>query len=217
MLRDTELDAALAAPPSGGSSSASHSSCAFEGILVACFSVHPLVAHFAKKYPETAVTGIFEASVITALPLLQPPPAMYGEQAAKIQQWGIVTTGEFWEDHLAHGVASFLGHSPEKADDGNSRFAGVFSTGLDAGDLHTASKEEVEQKMSEATRKLLEGRNVGCVVMGCGAMTGLAGIIRRTAGEVYGETAAKSMYMFDGVKAGVMVLESMIESRKLFQ
>lgn len=152
------------------------------------------------------MTGIFEASVMTALSLLPSP--------AYLDRWGIVTTGKFWEDHLSNGVKSLLGQDPS---DKNTRFAGVFSTGLNAGDFHSISPEEVKAKLKEATSQLLNLGNVACVLMGCGGMAGLEDIIRSTAVELYGKAEADRVYIIDGVKAGVMELEQAVRSKRAFR
>lgn len=176
----------------------------YDAVLVACFSVHPLVSSLAK-YHHLAVTGIFEASIATALSL--NPAPRNGEK------WGIVTTGSFWEDHLSNGVKGFLGQDSKTE---NDKFAGVVSTGLTAGDFHTISPKEVGLKLKNATKKLLVSGNVSCVVMGCGGMAGLEKIIRTTAVEVYGKTG-EDVYIIDGVKAGILQLEQMLRSQQAFR
>lgn len=177
----------------------------YDAILVACFSVHSLVTALTQWHPT--VTGIFEASLMTALSLINPKGA---------EQWGIVTTGKFWEKHLTDGVNEFLGQLPESSG-GNKKFAGVYSTGLNAGDFHRVSPEEVRAKLREATTKLLQSGNVTCVVMGCGGMAGLEDIIRSTAADVYSKERAEKLYIVDGVKAGVLQLEQTIRSKGIFR
>ncbi|EKJ71536.1 hypothetical protein FPSE_08277 [Fusarium pseudograminearum CS3096] len=177
----------------------------YDAVLVACFSVHCLVPKLTR-YRHLAVTGIFEASILTSLSLMAAP-----ENGAK---WGIVTTGKFWEDHLSDGVKKFLG---QEKDGVNSKFAGVFSSGLTAGDFHTVPPEKVREKLKEATQKLLNQGQVNCVVMGCGGMAGLEGIIRSTAIEQYGKADGDLVYIVDGVKAGVMQLEQMVRSKRAFR
>lgn len=174
-------------------------------MLVACFSVHTLVPKLGQN-KDLAVTGIFEASILTSLSILG--------DADSDEKWGIVTTGKFWEEHLSHGVNHFIGQSKG---DANSKFAGTFSTGLNAGDFHTVPKEEVKAKLKAATKKLLAAGSVKCVTMGCGGMAGLEEIIRETAVEVYGEKKAAGVYIIDGVKAGVLQLEQTIRSRRAFR
>lgn len=177
----------------------------YDAVLVACFSVHPLVSKLLR-YQHLAVTGIFEASILTALNLLPAPKFN--------DKWGIVTTGKFWEKHLSDGVKEFLG---QEVNETNHKFAGVFSTGLTAGDFHKVSPEEVRAKLREATQKLLNTGNVRCVVMGCGGMAGLEDIIRSTATETYGRAEGDRVFVLDGAKAGVMQLEGEIQSRQIFR
>lgn len=179
----------------------------YDAVIVACFSVHPLVGMLAEKEGEfgrLAVTGIFEASVLTCLSLLRPG-----------KKWGIVTTGKFWEEHLSVGVNEFLGagaHNP------NTKFAGVETTGLNAGDFHGGvDPETVQQKLRDATTRLLEKGDVQCVVMGCAGMAGLEEIIRSVAVEKYGPSKANQLLVIDGVRAGLGLLEQMIRNKRAFQ
>ncbi|KAF7560650.1 hypothetical protein G7046_g3503 [Stylonectria norvegica] len=177
----------------------------YDAVLVACFSVHNLVRDLTQ-YDDLAVTGIFEASVLTALSLI---PA-----AAQPKTWGIVTTGKFWEKHLSDGVKALIGQEQTGT---NNKFAGVFSTGLTAGDFHSLPPEEIKAKIKETTKKLLAPGNVSCVVMGCGGMAGLEDIIRSTAIELYGDLDGSRLYIIDGVKAGILQLEQTIRSKRAFR
>ncbi|KAI0399632.1 hydantoin racemase [Xylaria palmicola] len=193
-------DAVLADFDDGGDAAAQ-----YQGILVACFSVHPLVRDLRRPGGAgPVVTGIFEASVLTALSLLGPG-----------QKWGIVTTGKFWEDHLAHGVGAFLGAASPAAVD--AKFAGVQSTGLNASDFHHGvDPAVVRQKMKAATRRLLAAGNVHVIVMGCAGMAGLEDIIREAASDEHGqEFAYAQLHVIDGVRAGIMQIDQMIRNQHL--
>ncbi|KAK0672385.1 Asp/Glu/Hydantoin racemase-domain-containing protein [Cercophora samala] len=173
----------------------------YDAVLVACYSVHPLVHLIQENRPHLAVTGIFEASIVTSLSLLP-----YQDN------WGIVTTGKFWEKHLSDGVHHFVG-----SENTNSRFAGVETTGLNAGDFHGGvDPAVVRQKLCEATKRLLD-RGVQAVVMGCAGMAGLEDIIRSVATEERGEEAGRKLLVIDGVKAGVGLLEQMVRNKRMFQ
>ncbi|KAG5986684.1 hypothetical protein E4U54_005297 [Claviceps lovelessii] len=190
----------------------------YDAILVACFSVHALVPALSGRLPGVPVTGIFEAGVLAALSLLGPS-----------ERWGIVTTGEFWERHLGDGVDAFLGirgrgrgrgsgaGTAAAASVEHTKFAGVFSSGLTAGDFHTVSASEVGEKLGAAARRLLASGEVSCVVMGCGGMAGLEDIIRSAAVDVYDESRAKRLCIVDGVKAGILQLHQTVHSRRMFQ
>lgn len=186
----------------------------YDAVLVACYSVHPLVQRLARDNPHLAVTGIFEASVLATLSLLGPPVVQAGE-GEKPRIWGVVTTGKFWEAHLSDGVKHFLG---QKAEESNFKFGGVESTGLNAGDFHGGVDPAViRQKLKEATRRLLGKGPVECVVMGCAGMAGLEDIIRDATEETYGKEQAEKLFVVDGVLAGVGLLEQTVQNRRMFR
>ncbi|CCC13427.1 unnamed protein product [Sordaria macrospora k-hell] len=158
---------------------------------------------------DLSPNGIFEAATLTSLSLLTGPT----------KKWGIVTTGKFWEDHLITGVHEFLGYAAdgEEGYPKNWKFAGVQTTGLNAGDFHgDIPQEEIDDRLVEATKKLLQAGDVECVVMGCAGMAGLEQIIRRTAIEEYGEERGKKVMVVDGVRAGVGLLAEMVKNRRMF-
>lgn len=182
----------------------------YDGVLVTCYSSHPLVKNISILGGQRLlVTGIFEASILTALPLLSWDPDHMRTG------WGIVTTGVFWEAHLTGGVKDFLG---QPGRDKNSLFLGVHSTGLDAADFHGGvSPDLIRSRLKEATRRLLHEGRVQCVVLGCAGMSGLDEIVRSTIREEYPTEWTKSVYIIDGVKAGIGVLEQMVKNRMMFQ
>jgi Asp/Glu/hydantoin racemase len=184
----------------------------YDGIIVACFSVHPLVGRLSSHFHDrVTVTGIFEASILTSLSLLSPYPTPTSDS----QAWGIVTTGKFWERHLSDGVKTFLAHDISSS---SSKFAGVFSTGLNAGDFHgDIPPDVIRGKLEAAARKLLTSAAVGCVVMGCAGMAGLEEIIRGAAVDEYGEEKGGRVCIVDGVKAGILLLGQTIKARRMFQ
>lgn len=178
----------------------------YDAVLVACFSVHPLVTKLTELQGSLVVTGIFEASILTSLSLL-PSPAW--------RKWGIVTTGKYWEGHLTQGVNTFLGTELESS---NTKFAGVGTTGLTAGDFHGGvAPEVIQEKLREATRRLLAKGDVSCVVMGCAGMAGLEDIIRSVAVEEYGVEKGNQLLVIDGVRAGIGLLEQMVRNKRAFQ
>jgi len=171
------------------------------GFLVACYSKHPLVPTLkSKDAVRTAskpVTGIFEASVTTALQLIQPD-----------ERFGIVSTGKVWEEILADAVADFLGSSGAASE----RFAGVETTGLSATDLHDAPAAEVRKRMMDAVRRLLRKGRVGAVCLGCAGMAGMGEMVREACVEELGEEAGRRVRVVDGVQAGVAWLEGAVRS-----
>lgn len=143
--------------------------------------------------------GIFEASITTALQLLDP-------DFEKQETFGIVSTGKVWEGLLGRAVRGFLG---SKQGTGGERFAGVETTGLDATELHGALREEVRRRVKEAVGRLVregEGEGEGevtVVVLGCAGMVGMEGWVREEAGE--------EVRVVDGVVAGVGALVGLVK------
>lgn len=172
----------------------------YDGVLIACYSKHTLVEQIQARLPGLPVTGIFEASVLASLPLVRPG-----------RGWGIVTTGKFWEAHLSDAIESFLG-----AD--NASFLGVQSTGLLAGDFHgDVPPDVIRDKLKAATKRLMAKGRPDCILMGCGGMAGLEEVIRTAVREELGEQVAKDVYVVDGVRAGVGVIEQMVRNKRMFQ
>ncbi|KAL8366479.1 hypothetical protein RB595_004992 [Gaeumannomyces hyphopodioides] len=220
---DAEADGDAAGDAGAGSSSDNHDELdGYDGVLVACYSVHPLVAHLAERHRgRRVVLGILEASVLAALALTNPYPRCPESPG---RTWGIVTTGAFWEAHLEDGVRRFLdasysaSFSPGPGQNA-AKFAGVYTTGLDAGDFHgDVGPEVVRAKLKDATKRLLAFGRVGCVVMGCAGMAGLEDVIRSAIAEEYGEpqTPQEKVYIIDGVKAGVGLLAETIRNERMF-
>ncbi|KAL2071066.1 hypothetical protein VTL71DRAFT_12301 [Oculimacula yallundae] len=183
----------------------------YDAHLVACYSVHPLVAGLQDEVPSGIhVTGIFEASITTALALL---PMRYAdpklERLETRFKFGIVSTGSYWEAELADGVRRFL---DLKSVGETGRFKGVETTGLTAGELHTADPELVRKKMIEATRRLVKDRDVKVVCLGCAGMVGMEDVVREALVEELGEFEAKDVHILDGVKAGIALLEGLMRT-----
>jgi len=172
----------------------------YDGFLVACYSQHPMVPWLQDvTQGEKMVTGIFEASVATALQMIP-----------RVQKFGIVSTGKVWEKILTEAVAAMLGtaHGTETAAaDISARFAGVETTGLNATDLHDADPALVRKKMKEATKRVLKRGSVGAICLGCAGMSGMDEMVREAAVEELGEVQGKKIKIVDGVQAGAAWLE----------
>jgi Asp/Glu/hydantoin racemase len=135
------------------------------------------------------ITGIFEASVATALQLINSD-----------ESFGIVSTGKVWEELLTDAVTSFLGVAA------SPKFAGVETTGLNATELHDAPPEIVKQKMKDATKRLLRRGKVGAVCLGCAGMAGMNEIVREAAIEELGDEGAE-VRIVDGVVSATAWIE----------
>ena len=181
----------------------------YDAILVACYSVHPLVGKLRSHlHPHVHVTGIFEASISTSLSIL---PLEYGPNTQRHTRgkFGIVSTGQYWEKALSDGVTNFL---DLESFSGSRRFKGVETTGLTAIELHTAPPELVRRKMMEATKRLVRDRDVKVVCLGCAGMVGLDSVVEEALVEELGEDEAQNVFVLDGVKAGIGALETLLRA-----
>ncbi|KAK5137429.1 hypothetical protein LTR08_009007 [Meristemomyces frigidus] len=173
----------------------------FDGFLVCCYSQHPLVRllrmeidKLGPKHSRKAITGIFEASIAVCLQSLNAD-----------QNFGIVSTGAQWQEILVDAVAALLGV------EGSSRYAGTETTGLDAGELHSTPKAEVDRRMKEATKRLL-GKGARAVSLGCAGMAGMDQTVREACIEELGEVEGGRVKIVDGVASGVIYLEGVLRA-----
>ena len=142
------------------------------------------------------VVGIFEASVASALQLL--------DLEHERQQFGIVSTGAAWEGLLGQAVGLLLG-TLGGGEGLYGRCAGVETTGLDATELHSAEQGEVKRRVQEAVGRLMAKGTVRVVLLGCAGMAGMEGWVREVVGE--------RVRVVDGVKAGVGALQGLIRGK----
>ncbi|KAJ5247580.1 hypothetical protein N7468_002563 [Penicillium chermesinum] len=187
----------------------------YDAFLVACYSAHPLVGVLRQRIRELEeadpsvgkkyVTGIFEASITASLSLIS---AFNFETIGSLKKkevdesFGIVSTGSAWKDELNKAVTAMLGTQ------GSTRFAGVQTTGLTAGQLHTTDPREVKQKICEATQRLLQDSSVpvGAICMGCAGMAGMEEAVRAGCIQTYGEIKGRKVRIVDGVVSGAGTL-----------
>ncbi|KAI5370428.1 putative asp/Glu/hydantoin racemase [Septoria linicola] len=170
----------------------------YDAFLVCCYSQHPLVPQLRKAMVDAGmnkpVTGIFEASVGVCLQSID-----IGEK------FGIVSTGSQWEEILGDAVTAIVGAKFSE------RYAGCQTTGLNADELHTAPKEEVDKRMKEATKRLLdEGAKAIC--LGCAGMAGMDQTVREACIEALGEEDGRRITIVDGVVAGTIFLEGAVRA-----
>lgn len=194
----------------------------YDGFLVACYSAHPLVGMLqaeirkleGERVPDIPtrrryVTGIFEASVLMSLSLTSGFSLVGGMEKAQAKEtFGIVSTGSVWEAELSKAVQEMLVNSP--GGQGSTRFAGVATTGLTAGELHTTSAAEVRKKIIDATERLIKASShtLNAVCMGCAGMAGMEEAVREGCIRAYGEQGGNRVRIVDGVVAGAGMLVS---------
>jgi Asp/Glu/hydantoin racemase len=173
-----------------------------EAILVCCYSRHPLVPALRdvlaqSERPPVVVTGIFEASIATCL-----------QSIDFTEKFGIVSTGEQWQGILNEAVAGILGS-------GNStRYAGTETTALNATELHTTPRDEVDKRMKDATKRLLS-RGARAICLGCAGMAGMDRTVREACIEHLGEGDGRRIMIVDGVVSGLNYLQGMLRAKKL--
>ncbi|WVQ82955.1 hypothetical protein IAT38_005091 [Cryptococcus sp. DSM 104549] len=149
----------------------------YSGIVVACFSAHPLVpalkeilSHFAIKPP---VVGILESSVLAALQLGST--------------FGIATTGVQWEALFDEAVRS-IGIA-------ESRYTGTKGTGFNAISLHGDGPSSALHSASVE----LVARGAKVIVLGCAGMAPMRASLQASISK---ETK-QSIPVIDGVQAGI--------------
>ncbi|PYH99667.1 hypothetical protein BO71DRAFT_394146 [Aspergillus ellipticus CBS 707.79] len=198
----------------------------YEGFIVACFSAHPLVGMLKEKVrsiedeeslglpsemkvKKKYVTGIFEAGVLASLGVISSfqiteDPGF--EKAQSRDTFGIISTGKAWEAELSKAVANMLGSSGDPKSTG--RFAGVETTGLTAGELHSTPPGEVRKRLVEATERLIKGapNPVGAICMGCAGMVGMEDAVREGCVRAYGRQRGNQVRIVDGVIAAAGML-----------
>ncbi|WVF69162.1 hypothetical protein IAT40_003937 [Kwoniella sp. CBS 6097] len=164
----------------------------YSGVIVACFSMHPLVDILRRlfsnikggsdsnanagveKSRKPAVLGIMESAILGALPL--------GEKV------GIATTGEQWEPLFDQGMQD-LGIS-------STRYAGTKGTGFNAISLHGSGPQEALLKASEW---LIKDKGADVIVLGCGGMAPM----RSTLEDDLANRIGRRVPVVDGVQAAV--------------
>ncbi|KAK2027342.1 Asp/Glu/Hydantoin racemase [Colletotrichum zoysiae] len=124
------------------------SSHTLDGILICCFSDHPLV-YALRELVTIPVTGIFQAALQEA--------TQHGGK------FGIVTTARAWEKSLADSVSE-LGF--------RENTAGVAATGLGPLELESLDREVVIDRIILSSKPLVD-KGAQSIILGCAGMTAL--------------------------------------------
>ncbi|RMD43665.1 hypothetical protein DV735_g1476, partial [Chaetothyriales sp. CBS 134920] len=154
----------------------------FDGMIVACYSKHPLVDALRETY-DVPVIGIMEASLYVA--------RMLGAR------FGIVTTTararfQQEDDVRAYGLSHF--------------YVGTEATLLGVLELETRSREEVNKKIQVAARTLAN-KGADTILLGC---AGLSEMIRAAKDGVRDEDGRRTVNVVDGVEAAVQLMTALI-------
>jgi Asp/Glu/hydantoin racemase len=163
----------------------------YDGVLVSCFSEHPLIAQLRDTLSDLGhnieVMGMFHAGVASAL--LRPAP------------FGIIATGTGEKPNLVVAVATYLGSKE------STRFAGVITTGLGVVELQEGDQAKVEKNMRETTGRLVD-QGAETLILGCAGMSGMDSMVKDEAMK-----KGKKVIVVDGARTGVELLVALIRSR----
>jgi len=77
---------------------------------------------------------------------------------------------------------------------------------LNADELHSASKREVDLRIKFATKALFE-KGARAICLGCAGMAGMDRTVREACVDVLGEERGRRIKIVDGVVSGVAFLE----------
>ncbi|KGB74890.2 hypothetical protein CNBG_0728 [Cryptococcus deuterogattii R265] len=178
ILKDLELQPkgqAVNAPEY--SSGMSRLATGYSGIVVACFSAHPLVPvlkELLAGYDQPPpVLGILESSILAALQL---GPT-----------FGIATTGPQWEPLFDEAVRA-MGISP-------TRYTGTKGTGFNAVSLHGDKPAEA---LLEASCFLVQ-KGAKVIILGCAGMASMRASLQVQLADRMGQ----SVPVIDGVSSAV--------------
>jgi Asp/Glu/hydantoin racemase len=167
------------------------------GVLVACYSDHPLVDMLKKDVtrPGFHTLDIFEASIKAAVKSIKPS-----------EKFGVVTTGKAWEPLLTDGALRMLSEGSLGDDVEPDSFAGVVGTGLGVLELHEGDSSNVKSLMAQAAKELVS-KGAAAICLGCAGMSGLEAIVDSA---VNTDDSAKKVLVIDGVKAGIEILRGLL-------
>ncbi|KIR80777.1 hypothetical protein I305_01886 [Cryptococcus gattii E566] len=178
ILKDLELQPkGQAVNEPEGSSGMSRLATGYSGIVVACFSAHPLVPVLKELlvgYDQPPpVLGILESSILAALQL---GPT-----------FGIATTGPQWEPLFDEAVRA-MGISP-------TRYTGTKGTGFNAVSLH--GDKPAEALLDASCFLVQKGAKV--IILGCAGMASMRASLQAQLADRVGQ----SVPVIDGVSSAV--------------
>ena len=186
-----------------------------DALLVACFSRHPLVGQLqaeinqrrarGEKPKTTAVTGILEASVVTAMTLAGATPD---------RKWGVISTDHSWREWTDDAVTDFLGIQAPRTAIG--RYLGCETVGVQAEALERHGESIMEGYVKTAIEQLLSRQDskiagAPVIILGCAGLYQLDKCIRKSCKEILGD-AGTQVAVVDGVKVGIGMLISLVKS-----
>lgn len=166
-----------------------------------------LNARRAQKPRTCAVTGIFEASVVTAMNIAGSSP---------YRKWGVISTDHSWRKWTNDAVADFLGI--DTPDETIGRYLGCETVGVQAEELEKQGEAAMAGYAETAVDKLLLGQHSAVagapvIILGCAGLHQLEGAIRRCCAKRLGDCNGTEVAVVDGVKVGIGMLVSLVKSQ----
>ena len=169
----------------------------FDGVLVACFSDHPLVHDLVRESEHvTPVAGIFHASITVCL-------------ARPAAPFSIITSNDEWVELLDSAAARMLGSTPPFANS-PAPFKGTIASSLPVLDLHNP------RNLRAIARRIYD-QNVlrlrtHTVILGCAGFSGLEAPLRQEITELARQDDPNTplqLTLVDSVVSGFETLASM--------
>ena len=147
----------------------------YDGMIVACFSKHPLIDALRESY-DVPVIGIMEASIYVARMLGGRFGIVATAQRSKINQDDCIA---------AYGMTHF--------------YVGSEATHLGVLELDSRPKEEVAKRVAHCARALVM-KGADTILLGC---AGMADMIRAAKDAVRDEDGRRTVNVIDTVEAGL--------------
>jgi Asp/Glu/hydantoin racemase len=176
----------------------------YDGFLAACYADHPLPRLLQSYVVDKPVVCIFDASITAALALVSPS-----------SKFGIVTTGEPFEALLTDGVKNYLHNQNRGIADLGAKFKGVAASGISPADLGVENAVDAKAKITAATRRLLQSRDVDVLCMGGVILAGMESWVHEACETELGYEKGREVKIIDQLKAGFWTLDARLRHRQL--
>lgn len=157
-----------------------------DGVLVCCYSDHPLIYSLSELAPNKPVLGIMQATLLYAL--LNPTFKLF-----------ILTSSSEWEPLLDEGIKNFLGSLEFPA----QKFFPTLGLNISVVELAL-----LEDKIVPVVRDILarlDYKGCNCILLGCAGLSGTDKVIERATG----------VKCVDSVRIGVEFLNALARNNCL--
>ncbi|SCU95498.1 LAFA_0G00716g1_1 [Lachancea sp. 'fantastica'] len=174
----------------------------FDGVLVACFSDHPLVHELqARTDHATPVTGIFHAAMTVCLS--QPGSA-----------FSIITSNDEWVQLLDAGAERLLG-APRPFASSKAPFKGTIASSIPVLDLHNPKNLHAISK--RIYQENIHRLHTSTIILGCAGFSGMEELLKKhihkIAAEENPDASPPHVTLVDSVLCGVETLALMCRLR----